>query len=306
MPATFDNLAADRSWLDPAVFARVDNLELVARFIVEGFLLGLHRSPYHGYAAEFAAYREYAPGDDLRFVDWKVYGRSDRFYVKQFSENTNLACLIALDCSGSMALAGGRSGLTKYRYAGTIAAALTHLLTKQGDAVGLLAFREGAAELLPPRTGPAHRARIYRTILEQAPRAGTDSGLGLARALEQVRRRGLVILLSDLLTDAGEVLNGLRLLRGAGQEVIVIQVLTPEERDFPFRDLTEFIDAETGERLTTQPSYIAGEYRRLLAEHVGALREGCRAHAIDFVELSTAEPVAAALVAYLARRAAQR
>ena len=298
MPATRTD--GDTRFLDPAIFATVDNLEMLARFIVEGFMIGLHRSPYHGFSVEFSSYRKYSPGDEPRYVDWKLFGKTDRLYVKQFEENTNLVCTLCVDCSGSMKV--GDKNLTKFKYATSLAAALAYLLLKQGDAVGLVAFSEREVEVVRPRSRTNYLARLLAVLARIEPRAETNIHSGLAGVAERMRRRGLVVLISDFFADIDDLVEQLKRLRYRGHEVIAFQILTTDERDFPFKDLVEFIDAETDERLITQTSYVADSYRKALGEHQERLRSVCRDHNIDLVELTTADNLDVALLAYLSRR----
>ncbi len=295
-------IEGDTRFLDPAVAAAVGNLELIARYIVEGFLIGLHRSPYHGFSAEFASYREYAPGDDLRYLDWKVFGRTERFYLKQFEENTNLACTILLDCSGSMSVGEGGGRVSKFTYARQLAAALAYLMLKQQDGAGLVTFADGPIAAIPSSARRLQLGRILRELARLQSARGTDVAKGLAGLPEKLRRRGLVVFVSDCLGEAHEIVDALRLFRTHGHEVIVFQVLSPEECDFPFRDLVEFVDAETGARLLTQTADVAKAYLEAFGAHVALLRRECDEMSVDFVELRTDTRLDRALVDYLAKR----
>ncbi len=306
------SIEGDTRFLDPAVAASVGSLELVARFIVEGFLIGLHRSPYHGFSAEFASYREYSPGDDLRHLDWKVFGRTDRFYLKQFEENTNLACWLLLDCSGSMkvggtgkvggAAKGGPERVSKFTYARQLAAGLAYLMLKQQDAVGMLAFADGPVASVNAHARSVQLGNVLTQLSRLEPEHGTDVARGLAALPDKLTRRGLVIFISDCLAEPEEITNAMRLFRARGHEVLVFHVLSPEERDFPFSELTEFVDAETEERLLTHPSDLKAAYLEALGEHVAKLRTACSEMNIDFVELRTDTRLDRALVDYLAKR----
>jgi uncharacterized protein (DUF58 family) len=299
-------IEGDTRFLDPEVAASLGNLELVARFIVEGFLVGLHRSPYHGFSAEFSSYREYSPGDDLRHLDWKVFGRTDRFYLKQFEENTNLACHILLDCSGSMSVGGAsggaRPGVTKFDYARGLAAAFAYLMLRQQDSVGLVAFADGPVVSVPAHARTTQLGAVLSALSGLEAARGTEVAAGLAGLPEKLRRRGLVVMISDCLADPAEIADALRLFRAHGHEVLVFQVLSPEERDFPYREMVEFVDAETGARLLTQAADVAEAYRAALEEHVGSLRSRCSEMNADFTELRTDTRLDRALVDYLAKR----
>ncbi|MGD0089343.1 MAG: DUF58 domain-containing protein [Planctomycetota bacterium] len=303
------SLDGDTRFLDPRVLAHISNLELVARFIVQGFLIGLHKSPYHGFSSEFSSYRKYAKGDSFKFIDWKVVARTDRIYIKQFEENTNTRCHILVDASGSMrfggpeALPGGHSrGIQKWTYARNLAAALAYLMIHQGDAVGLAVFRDEHADVIAARSSTVHLHQLYRTLANTAPGRSTDTEKGLAGLPERFPQRGLIVLISDLLDDAERIIAALKGFSYRRHEIIVFHLLAPEERDFPYRENVEFVDAETQQRLTAQGSYIAEAYREALAGHTERLRRFCRQHDIDFVPLSTAELLSSALLAYLSKR----
>lgn len=309
-PFAKGKLDGDTRYLDPVVVAGLGNLELVARFIVEGFLIGLHKSPYHGYSSEFSSYRKYVPGDNFRFIDWKVAAKTDRLYIKQFEEQTNTRSYLLVDASASMAfggenaLPGGRKGrgISKWLYARSLAAAFAYLVVNQNDAAGLAVFRSGAPQVLPPRGGTLHLQNLLRALGSVAPEAGTDTEQGLAGLPERLSRRGLVILISDLLDDTEKILAALRAFRVRRHEVIVFHLLSPEEREFPYRENIEFIDAESGDRMTAQGSYIAEAYRKALGAHTETIRTFCRQNDIDFVPLSTDELLSRALVAFISKR----
>lgn len=303
----------DTRFLDPQVIARVANLELVARFIVEGFLIGLHQSPYHGFSSEFTSYRKYVKGDPFKFVDWKAAARTDRLYIKQFEENTNTRTYLLVDGSASMRFGGSGSrpggkteGIQKWLYARSLAAALAYLMVHQGDAVGLAVYRDGTPDVIPPRGGTVHLNAVLRQLAATEPQGQTNTASGLASLPERLARRGLVILIGDLLDDTARTIEVMKNFRLRGHELIVFQVLTPEERHFPYRENYEFVDAETGEKLSAQASYIANAYRQALAQHNEALKSFCRQNDVDLVELDTAENLATALVGFLNRRKGAR
>ena len=309
-PAQRRELDGDTRFLDPQVAARVSNLELVARFIVEGFMIGLHKSPYHGFSSEFASYRKYVKGDPFKFIDWKVAAKTDRLYIKQFEEHTNTRCYLLVDASASMSFGGpgalldGKSskGVKKWTYARSLAAALGYLVIKQGDAAGLAIFRAGQPEVLPPRGGTIHLHAMYTVLGQAQPELETDTEKGLTGLPERLARRGLVVLISDLLDDPKKIIAGLKGFRVRRHEVILFHLLTPEERDFPYRENIEFVDAETGKILTAQGSYIADAYKRALGEHVETIKRYCRENDIDFIPLGTDELLSTALLAYLNKR----
>jgi uncharacterized protein (DUF58 family) len=291
-----------RVFLDPAVVARLGTLELKARTIVEGFLAGLHRSPFKGFSVEFAEYRQYMPGDDLSTIDWKVYARSDRPYVKKFEEETNLDCHLLLDVSGSMAY--GSAGLTKHEYASCLAAALGYLMTRQRDAVGLTAFDERIVARLPARSRPGHLRALLTTLDQLTLGRETRMAGPLHEVAESLSRRGMVVLISDLLDDdpAG-VIKGLKHLRFRGTDVVVFHVLDPHELEFPFEQATRFEDLENDEEVMAVPALVRDDY---LAA-IGGLIEGYRCElggaGIDYQLLKTTEPLEMALLTYLSTRA---
>lgn len=309
-PFSREKLDGDTRFLDPKIAASVANLELIARFIVEGFLIGLHKSPYHGFSSEFASYRKYAKGDPFKFIDWKVAAKTDRLYIKQFEEHTNTRCYLLVDASGSMRFGGegarvdgGTSkGIAKWLYARNLAAAMAYLMIKQGDAVGLGIFRSGAADFLPPRGGNVHLHALYTVLGKAAPAELTDTEKGLAGLPERLARRGLVVILSDLLDKPEKIIAGLKGFRVRRHEVILFHLLAPEEREFPYRENIEFVDAETGQTITAQGSYIADAYKKAMNEHLETIRRFCRENDIDFVPLTSDELLSTALLAYLNKR----
>ena len=291
-----------RDYLDPKVLSKIDSLELIAKFIVEGFMLGLHRSPYHGFSVEFSSYRKYSPGDELKFVDWRVFARTDKFYVKQFEETTNLNCYLALDLSGSMGMAD--DGVSKAEYAKYVAAGLAYLMLKQGDAVGLATFGAEQFNIIPPSGRLNHLYVVLRQLLDAKPGGKTDLGRQMALLGQHVRGRSLVVLVSDLLIPANEFAEAVRFFRYRGHEVIVFHVLTPLELAFPYQKQTNFLDMEDGRSVLTEPGMIRTEYLRLLREHIEGLKDVCIEQDCDFLSLSTSDDLGPILMTYLARRAA--
>ena len=292
--------ASERAFLDPAVVARLGTLELKARTIVEGFLTGLHRSPFKGFSVEFAEYRQYIHGDDLATIDWKVYARSDRYYVKKFEEETNLDCHLMLDVSASMGY--GSHGLTKFEYAGCLAASIAYLMNRQRDAVGLTAFDEQIVEMLPASARPGH----LRALLVSLERLQLGRTTNMARPLHTIAdamaKRGMVVLISDLLDDADAVIQGLKHFRFQGTDVIVFQVLDPDEIDFPFERATRFEDLETGEELMTVPGLVRDHYRRELGRLIDRYKQELGAAGIDYRLIKTTDPLELALMSYLSAR----
>lgn len=289
-----------QSLLDPEIAVRLKSLELRARFVVEGFISGLHKSPYHGFSVEFAEHRQYMPGDPVQHIDWKVFGKTDRYFLKEFEEETNLKAQILIDCSGSMGY--GSAGVTKFDYAQTLAASLAYLMHRQRDAVGITAFSDHIVKELPARSALRHLHLVLRELAVLKPLSGTDMGPVLDMMAERLKRRGLVVLISDLLTDPDEVIRGLKHFRHRRHDVVVFQVLDRQEREFAFPAAARFEDMETGEVLPTLPAQIRTAYRNQMKEMTDKYRRQCLESRIDYQLLDTSVPFSRALYAYLARR----
>ncbi|HOC23809.1 MAG TPA: DUF58 domain-containing protein [bacterium] len=289
-----------RQFLQPAVVSKLTNLDLIARLVVEGFITGLHRSPYHGFSVEFAEHRPYMPGDDIRHIDWKVYAKTNRYYLKEFEEETNLKAYLLLDASASMGYGSG--AVTKLQYATWLAAALAYLMIHQRDAVGLVSFDEKIRRYLPPRSIFSYLTLLLQEMQNTASSAATDVAQTLHQMAERIHRRGLVILFSDLLDDPQKIISGLKHFRHNNHEVIVFHLLDPLELSFNFRQDALFIDLESGDRMTIQPWHIRGEYHRLMTEHIETLRRQCRENRIDYLLIDTSQPFDTALLEYLGKR----
>jgi len=291
--------------LDPETLTRISRLELRAKMIVEGFVAGMHRSPYQGFSVEFASHREYAPGDDIRHVDWRLFARGDRLYIKQYEEETNLGTHVLLDCSRSMAYPEHEHGgwRNKYDYAATMAASLVYLLMTQQDACGLVLFDRAIREQIPPTSRTVQLQTMIERIEANPPAEATDMKMLLGRMAEQLRRRGLVVLISDLLTDVDATIAGLQRLRHAGHDVIVLHILDHDELTFPFAENTLFEGLERVDvQLLTDPQSLRASYLRIVEDFIARLRSACVDGRIDYVLLSTHDPPDAALSAYLAGR----
>ena len=291
----------DLRFLDPAVIARLGTMELKARTVVEGFLAGLHRSPYKGFSVEFAEYRQYLPGDDLSTLDWKVYARSDRHYVKKFEEETNLEGHLLLDTSASMAYRGA-AAMSKLEYGSVLAASLAFLMNRQRDATGLIAFDDRIRFRLPAGSRSGHLHALMVALEKMQPGSRSDVGYPLQQLAEALVKRSLVVLISDLLDDPEPVVRGLRHLKFRGADVIVFQVLDPNELTFPFQGPSKFRDIESGQEVVAEPAAIRKAYLRELAGLTLRLDRELRGVGIDFVQLDTAQPLDFALLAYLATR----
>jgi uncharacterized protein (DUF58 family) len=293
-------MATSPKFSDPEVLARIAGLALRAKHVVEGTISGLHRSPFHGFNVEFAEYREYSPGDDLRRLDWRVLGRTDRFYVKQYEEESNLRATLVLDCSASMSY--GQGPLNKFLYAATAAASLATLLVEQQDPVGLALFDDRVSEVLPPAATQAQLARIVGLLEAARPARATQLGTVLQSLSEQTRQRGLVIVLSDLLTDLDAFYDGLRRLQYRGHEIIVFHVLDRDEIELPFNDLVMFRDIEGSEELLAEPWAFRKTYQDAMQQFLDEARGACGDRGIDYLLLRTDQPLADALSHYLHAR----
>ena len=287
-------------FLDPKVLMSIRHLELRARVVVEGFWSGLHRSPYHGFSVEFTEYRQYSPGDDPRYLDWRVLARSDRYFIKRFEDETNLRCHLLADQSRSMSF--GSRGYSKADYAATLAASLAYFLDQQGDAVGLLTFDDSVRDYLPPRHRVGHLPRIMRALEQPAGGQGTDVIAAIERLVEIVRKRGLIVLISDFLAPAAPLEQALMRLTAGGHEVVVFQVLDPAEVKFDFQEPSLFQDAESGRELLLDPATAREGYLRRLEEHCTAVRETCQGLGCSHVRLISDQPLEMGLFDFLRAR----
>ena len=295
----------DLRFLDPAIISRLGTMELKARTVVEGFLSGLHRSPYKGFSVEFAEYRQYLPGDDLSTLDWKVYARTDRHYVKKYEEETNLECHILLDQSGSMAYRGS-APMSKLEYGSVLAGALAFLMNRQRDATGLIAFDDKIRFRLPAASRPGHLHALLLALERLQPGQRSDVGRPLHQLAEALLKRGLVVLISDLLDDPEPAIKGLRHLKFRGTDVVVFQLLDPHELTFPFRSAAKFRDIETAQEVVAEPSRARKDYLRELAGLTLRYDRELRGAGIDYVQLDTSQPLDFALLTYLSARARRK
>ncbi|HLA83904.1 MAG TPA: DUF58 domain-containing protein [Thermoguttaceae bacterium] len=288
-------------FLEPSALARVKNLSLVARGVVEGFISGLHSSPYKGFSAEFAEHRQYTPGDDPRRVDYRMWARTDRLYVKQYEEETNMRVQILLDTSASMGYRhDGR--LTKLEYACYLTAILAYLMTRQQDSVGLTTFDTAIGLDMPARSSPRHLGEMMRQLEHLAPGNRTDVAATLHHLAARSKRRGLIVLVSDLYDEPEEVIRALHHFRHHRHEVIVFHVLDKAEIEFPFRDLTSFLDLETGERIQIDPTDVRDAYVEQIREFIRVYRRACADTRIDYVATDTSVAYDHMLSRYVATR----
>ena len=292
--------ASEQRFLDPRVLARIGSLELKARTIVEGFLSGLHRSPMRGFSVEFAEYRQYLPGDDLSTIDWKVFAKTDRHYVKKYEEETNLRAYLILDISASMSYSSGP--MSKLEYGSCLAASLAYLMRRQRDSAGLMTFDDRIRTLLPPGSRPGHLRSLLLALDRQQTGTTTDMGRPLHQLADALEKRGLVVLISDLLDDPARVMDGLKHLRFRGSDVLVFHVLDHAELTFPFESPATFEDVETGEQVVTAPAAVRARYLEAMDAHVDGYRRGLRSAGIDYRLLDTSEPLDFALLSFLSVR----
>ncbi len=290
-----------RKYLQPDVVAKLANMEIIARLVVEGFITGLHKSPYHGFSVEFAEHRQYMPGDEIKHIDWKIFGRTDRYYIKQFEEETNLKGYLILDSSKSMAFSSaGR--ISKLEYSCFITAALAQLMVQQRDAVGLTVYDEVVRSYMPPHATKSYLKEILRQLEVLKPSNKTSTAESLHIIAERIKRRGLVIIISDLFDNPTEVMSALKHFRHKNNEVVVMQVLDPLEQSFAFGRDAVFKDLETNEELTTQPWHIQKAYQESMKDFLHTYKKECREHNIDYVLLDTSMPFDVALIHYLNKR----
>lgn len=290
-----------KAFLNPAIISKLNTLELKARMVVEGFMVGLHKSPYHGFSVEFSQHRPYMQGDDLKNVDWKVYGKTEKYYIKQYEEETNLKSHIILDTSRSMDFKS-ESNISKINYAVILAAALSYLMIKQQDAVGLVLYSERINKLLPPKASRTYLQEILKQLssLSAADKTNTSSSLG--EIAEKIKRRGLVIIISDFFDDIDTVIKSLKKFSYKKNEVIVFQILDPLEKSFAFGRDAIFKDMETLEEMTTQPFQIQKAYKEAMEEFTGKIKRECLNANFDYNLIDTSTPFDTALYTYIQKR----
>ena len=299
MPETEPN-AKRQGLIDTRTLMQIHSLELRARIVVQGFWNGIHRSPYHGFSVEFSEYRQYVPGDDPRYVDWRVYARSDRYYIKKFEDETNLRCHLLVDQSRSMTF--GSNNWSKAEYGHTLAATLAYFLFQQGDAVGLLSFDENIRDYLPARNRPGHLRQLMLSLEKPAAGASTNITKPLQRIVELVNKRGLMVLISDLLAPIEELEAKLGRLTAAGHDVVVFRILDPREIDFDFKDALLFRDVETDKDLFIDPVSAKRNYLERFKEHGDVARSVCQKLGADYLPVITDEPLDQVLSNYLRQR----
>jgi uncharacterized protein (DUF58 family) len=288
------------AYIDPHTLMRIKSLQLRARVVVEGFYSGLHKSPYHGFSVEFSEYRQYTPGDDPRYLDWKLFARSDRYYIKRFEDETNLRCYLLVDLSRSMGY--GSLQYTKIDYARTAAATLAYFLATQRDAAGLVTFDEKIADYLPARYRPGHLHRLMMCLERAVAGQSTNVTAPLEQVAATVRKRGMVVLISDLLAPVERLQKNLGYLRSQGHEVLLLRVLDPTEIDFRFDKPAMFVDVESGRDLYVDPAAVRQQYLKKFGEHAEAIAAACRDLGIEYHAFSIERPLELALFDFVRAR----
>ena len=280
--------------------AMLDSISMKAKMVVEGYIIGQHRSPYHGFSVEFAEHRSYEPGDEIRHIDWKLYGKTNRLYVKRYEEETNLRAHLILDTSKSMAYTSG--GVSKLEYGSYLLAALSYLMIRQQDAAGVVLFDENIRSFIPPKSIPSHLNTLLNTLDIKAPGEDTKIEPVLHEMAERIKKRGLVIIISDLFDDPENIMNGLKHFRHSKQEVILFHILDRNELEFDFNTRTKFVDMESGEEITTDPWHVKNEYKNLIKGLQDYYRSECRLNLIDYVPLFTDDSLDKGLSEYFNKR----
>ncbi|MFZ2324078.1 MAG: DUF58 domain-containing protein [Ignavibacteriaceae bacterium] len=295
------SLSDHRRYLDPQIISKLSNLELRARLVVEGFMVGLHKSPYHGFSVEFSQHRPYMQGDDLKDIDWKVYGKTEKYFIKQYEEETNLKSYILLDTSKSMDFKSG-SNISKLNYSIILAASLSYLMIKQQDAVGLALYSEKINKLLLPKASRTYLQEILKQLSTVTAEEKTKTAFSLGEIAEKIKRRGLVIIISDLFDDVDSVIKSLKKFSFKKNEVIVFQILDPAEKNFSFGKDAIFRDMETAEEITTQPYQIQKAYKEAMKEFTSKIKRECLNSNFDYNLIDTSTPFDTALFTYIQKR----
>lgn len=289
-----------KATMDPQAIQRIARLDLRARFIIEGLLAGSHRSPFHGFSVEFSEHRKYVPGDEISTIDWSVYGRTDRYFVKKYQAETNAQCHILMDTSNSMQYAS--NGVSKLEYATSIAAALGYLMIRQSDPVGLITFDRNIRKVIPPKSRRNHLFAILKSLSTTEPKGTTHLGRSLRQMAGLIRKRSIIIVLSDFLDEPERILSPVNYFRFRKHDIILFQILDHAERTFPFQNLSTFQDLETGDRMLLDPAVLQKEYCALLEKHNETIRRGASDARAEYVLMDTQTPFDVALMAYLSMR----
>ena len=289
-----------RKYLRPETVALLNSMSLRARLVVEGYIIGYHRSPYHGFSVEFAEHRSYGPGDEIKHIDWKLFGKTDRLYVKRYEEETNLRAHIILDTSKSMLYSSAE--VSKLSYANSLAASLSYLMINQQDAVGIAKFSEKIDTFIPPKARPSHLNLILSQLDDKDSGNDTQIGMVLHELADRIKKRGMVILISDLLDKPENIMKGLKHFRHQNQEVIVFHIQDRKESEFDFDTRTKFFDMETGEEIVTEPWHIRSNYNELISKLESNYKSNCRENLIDYVPLFTDQSLDIGITEYLIKR----
>ena len=289
-----------RKYLRPETVALLNSMSLRARLVVEGYIIGHHRSPYHGFSVEFAEHRSYGPGDEIKHIDWKLFGKTDRLYVKRYEEETNLRAHIILDTSKSMLYSSAE--VSKLSYANSLAASLSYLMINQQDAVGIAKFSEKIDTFIPPKARPSHLNLILSQLDDKDSGNDTQIGMVLHELADRIKKRGMVILISDLLDKPENIMKGLKHFRHQNQEVIVFHIQDRKESEFDFDTRTKFFDMETGEEIVTEPWHIRSNYNELISKLESNYKSNCRKNHIDYVPLFTDQSLDIGITEYLIKR----
>ena len=289
-----------QDYLSSSVIKKINNIALRAKLVVEGFIIGLHKSPYHGFSVEFSEHRPYSFGDEIKHIDWKLLAKTDKLYIKQFEEETNLKCHILFDKSASMNY--GSSDINKFNYAQTLCASLSYLMIKQQDAVGLTAFDTKITTSIPAKSKPSHLNILLNALDKSKVKGKTKISTILHSLAESIKKRGLIILISDLLDDPDDVIRGLRHFRYKGHEIIIFHVLDNKEILFDFNQSVNFVDLENNEKIQTDPRQIKSAYNRAYSDFCNKYKMECRKNNIDYVQINTSDSLDKSLIQYLIKR----
>ncbi len=289
-----------KRYLTPEVINKIDNLSLRARLVVEGFIVGMHKSPYHGFSVEFSEHRPYGYGDEIKYIDWKLWGKTDRFYIKQFEEETNLKCHLILDKSSSMNF--GSKGMTKFEYSKSLSAAFAYLMIKQQDAIGLTTFDSKINISIPPKSKKSHLNLLLKTLQNSDPGGETNTSILLHALAESISKRGLVILISDLLDNQEEIIKSLRHFKYKGHEVLIFHIIDPKEKDLSYTQNIKFTDLESGENIITDARLIRKQYNKAFDNFCEYYANGCAKNKVDYVQISTEDSLDKSLMQYLIKR----
>ena len=289
-----------KKYMDPLTVGKIDNLSLRAKLVVEGFIIGMHKSPYHGFSVEFAEHRPYGFGDEIKFIDWKLWAKTDRFYIKQFEEETNLKCHIVLDKSSSMGY--GSTEITKFEFSKTLTAALIYLMIKQQDAVGLTMFDESIKTVIKPKSKASHLNLLLKSMHDISIGGETSIPHLLHTLAESISKRGLIIIISDLLDDENEVIKGLRHFKHKGHEVIIFHVIDPKEKNLDFDQNVNFFDVENNSSIMTDTRQIKNQYNKAFKDFCNFYKNHCARNKIDYVPINTNQPLDISIMQYLIKR----